>query len=74
MFAVLRDRDTQKTTWHEAYEEKHKKEVLNTINKMNNILKEDIKPTPNKNINKCKACNYNKVCEFSLTKTFKNNS
>ena len=68
IYAVLKNRDNGEIIWKEKYTGAHKEQFLLAMLRLRDVLSEKRNPEPTKNINKCKACQYNKVCEFSLAK------
>jgi len=68
IYAVLKNRDTGEIIWKEKYSGAHKEQFLLAMLRLRDVLSEKRKPEPTKNINKCKACQYKNVCEFSLVK------
>ena len=66
LYAVLKNRDSGETVWKEKYAGAHKEQFLLAMLRLKDVLSGKRKPEPTKNPNKCKACQYNKVCEFSL--------
>lgn len=68
VYAVLKNRDDGSVIWKERYTAAHKEQFLLAMLRLRDVLTEKRKPEPTKNPNKCAACQYNKVCEFSLAK------
>ena len=68
VYAVLKNRDSNSVVWKEKYTGAHEEQFLLAMMRLRDVLSEKRKPEPTKNPNKCKACQYNKVCEFSLAK------
>ncbi len=68
VYAVLKNRDNGEIVWKEKYTGAHKEQFLLAMLRLRDVLSENRKPEPTKNPNKCKVCQYNKVCEFSLAK------
>ncbi|MBI2107647.1 Dna2/Cas4 domain-containing protein [Candidatus Woesearchaeota archaeon] len=68
VFAVLKNRDTGAVVWKEKYIGTHKEELLISLMRLRDVLTGKRQPEPTKNANKCKVCQYNSVCEFSLVK------
>ena len=68
VYAVLKNRDNGEIVWKEKYSGAHKEQFLLAMLRLRDVLSEKRKPEPTKNPNKCAACQYNKVCEFSLAK------
>lgn len=68
VYAVLKNRDDGSIIWKEKYTGAHKEQFLLAMLRLRDVLSEKRKPEPTKNPNKCAACQYNKVCEFSLVK------
>lgn len=68
IYAVLKNRDNGEIIWKEKYAGAHKEQFLLAMLRLRDVLSEKRKPEPTKNPNKCKACQYNKVCGFSLAK------
>ena len=68
VYAVLKNREDNSVVWKEKYSSSHKEQLLLAMVRLRDVLKERRKPEPTKNPNKCKVCQYNKACEFSLVK------
>lgn len=68
VYAVLKNRDNGSVVWKEKYTGAHKEQFLLAMLRLRDVLSEKRKPEPTKNPNKCKVCQFNKVCEFSLVK------
>lgn len=68
VFAVLKNRDTGAIVWKEKFIGTHKEELLISLLRLRDILTGKRQPEPTKNPNKCRVCQYNSVCEFSLVK------
>ena len=68
VYAVLKNRDNNQIMWKEKYTGTHKEQFLLAMLRLRDILSEKRNPEPTKNPNKCRVCQYNKVCEFSLAK------
>lgn len=66
LYAVLKNRDSGEVVWKEKYAGAHKEQFLLAMLRLKDVLAGKRKPEPTKNPNKCAACQYNKVCEFSL--------
>ncbi len=67
IYAVLKNRDNDRIIWKEKYAGAHKEQFLLAMLRLRDVLSEKRKPEPTKNPNKCAVCQYNKVCEFSLS-------
>ena len=68
IYAVLKNRDDGSIVWKEMFTGAHKEQFLLAMLRLRDVLSEKRKPEPTQNPNKCKACQFNKVCEFSLAK------
>ena len=68
IYAVLKNRDDSSIVWKEKFTGTHKEQFLLALLRLRDVLLEKRKPEPTKNPNKCSACQYRKVCEFSLAK------
>ena len=68
IYAVLKNRDDGSIVWKEMFTGAHKEQFLLAMLRLRDVLSEKRKPEPTKNPNKCKVCQFNKVCEFSLAK------
>ena len=68
VYAVLKNRDKGEIVWKEKYSGAHEEQFLLAMLRLRDVLSEKRKPEPTKNPNKCAACQFNKVCEFSLAK------
>ena len=68
IYAVLKNRDDGSIIWKEKFTGTHKEQFLLAMLRLREVLTENRKPEPTKNPNKCAACQYNKVCEFSLVR------
>ncbi len=68
IYAVLKNRDNGSVVWKEKFTGAHEGQFLLAMLRLRDVLSEKRKPEPTKNQNKCKVCQYNKVCEFSLAK------
>ena len=68
IYAVLKNRDSSSVIWKERYTGAHKEQFLLAMLRLRDVLSEKRNPEPTKNLNKCKVCQYNKTCEFSLVK------
>ena len=66
LIAILRDRDTNQVVWQQKFAMEEEKEFLEAFYRMRSILLEKEEPIPTKNPNKCRACQFRNVCEFSL--------
>jgi CRISPR/Cas system-associated exonuclease Cas4 (RecB family) len=61
--ALLRHRDTQRTVWEEVFTEDHRDRVLIAIERISGIMNGEREPEPTDNINKCRRCSLNNVCD-----------
>ena len=61
--ALLRHRDTQRTVWEEVFTEDHRDRVLIAIERISGIMDGEREPEPTDNINKCRRCSLNNVCD-----------
>ena len=68
VYAVLKNRDDGSIVWKEKFTGAHKEQFLLAFLRLRDVLLEKRKPEPTKNPNKFSACQYRKVCEFSLAK------
>ena len=68
VYAVLKNRDNGEIVWKEKYSGAHREQFLLAMLRLRDVLSEKRKPEPTKNPNKCRVCQYNKVCEFSLAR------
>jgi len=68
IYAVLKNRDNGEIVWKEKYTGIQKEQFLLAMLRLRDVLSEKRKPEPTKNPNKCRVCQYNKACEFSLAK------
>ena len=66
VYAVLKNRDSGEIVWKEKYAGADKEQFLLAMLRLKEVLSGKRKPEPTKNPNKCAACQYNKVCGFSL--------
>ena len=66
--ALLRHRDTQKTVWEEVFTEDHRDRVLVAIERISGIMNGESEPEPTDNINKCRRCSLNNVCDGKRNK------
>ena len=67
IFAVLRDRDSNKEVWNKEFEENDIVDVFHAISRMVRLFNKEINPIPNEIPAKCSACVLHKQekCEFS---------
>jgi len=63
IIASLRHRDSQKIIWQEKFLEEHKKMVLESVERILDILNGNRKPQPTSKLNKCRNCKLNSVCD-----------
>ncbi|MBI2670878.1 PD-(D/E)XK nuclease family protein [Candidatus Woesearchaeota archaeon] len=70
IYAVLRDRDTNKEVWKEQFNLKNEFILIDILNRIKKILNKEIEPVPTDNPNKCRACimNEQNICPYSLAK------
>jgi len=67
IFAVLRNRDSNREVWKEEFNENNIIDVFNVINRMLSLFNKETEPIPNNIPGKCRACVLHKQekCEFS---------
>ena len=68
IYAVIRDRDTNLIVWKNEFTKELENLFFTNFYRMRNILLQKEEPIPTTNSNKCKSCQYNQICEFSLVK------
>ena len=67
--AALRNRDTNQIVWEQEFNKSSEEQFFTAFHRLRNILLEKEEPIPTKNQNKCRACQFNKMCKHSLAKT-----
>ena len=68
IYAVLKNRDDGTVVWKEKFSGAQREQLVLSMSRLRDVLAEKRKPEPTKNPNKCKVCQYNQACEFSLVK------
>jgi len=63
IIASLRHRDSQKIIWQEEFLEEHKRIVLESVERILDILNGNRKPQPTSNFDKCRSCRLKSVCD-----------
>ncbi len=66
IFAVLRERDSNRIVWQKEYSKLEEDEFFREFHRMKNILLGLEDPLPTDNSNKCKACQFKYNCKYSL--------
>ena len=67
IFAVLRNRDSNREVWNKEFSEEDVIDVFSAISRMVLLFKKEIEPIPNNDPVKCRGCILHKAekCEFS---------
>ena len=68
IIAALRDRDSNEIVWQQEFSKEIEKDFLLSYHRMRRLLLKQDDPIPTKNPNKCKVCQFNKMCGHSLIK------
>jgi CRISPR-associated exonuclease Cas4 len=66
IFSVIRNRDSGEVIWNEEFTENPRKDVMEVIERLRKLAKEEIDFIPTKFPNKCRPCRFNKICDKSL--------
>jgi CRISPR-associated exonuclease Cas4 len=68
IYAVLRDRVSNREVWKEQFNLNNENLLINSINRIKKVLAQEIEPIPTDNKNKCAPCIMHKlkVCPYSL--------
>ncbi len=56
IYVALRDSETQEVTWIQEYKEDHKEKLLNLMERIRNIIKEETEPIPTESQKTCSYC------------------
>ena len=72
IYAVLKNRDDGEVIWKEKFSGIQREQFLMAMIRLRDVLSQKRKPEPTKNPNKCIACHFNQICEYSLVSGKKN--
>ena len=61
--AVLRNRDSGQNIWAQTFGKEQREKVVDTVNRIREILNGQREAVATKNANKCKACRFKGSCD-----------